>query len=806
MIRLFGVRHLSPMGAVQLERWIDACEPTAVLIEGPSDAGGMIPFLANESCRPPVAVLSFTEERPARSLLIPLAEYSPEWVAIRCGIARGATVRFMDLPAEVVLAPSSRPSPGESPEAAPDPTPPTPSGARRGADPWTALAARAGDPDADTWWERTFEHNAEPEAYRTAVLAFGSQLRSIEVDSPATERENLLREAYMRRVIRETLAEGHAAERVVVVCGAFHGDALLSDAPALGDREAAALPRTPCRHTVMPYSFELLSSQSGYGAGNHAPAYFQLLYESARAGDVRAVGPRLLARIAEALRARGHRASSAEVIEAARLAHAIAALHGDASAPTLRDLLDAALACLCRGEPARLEGVRAPVCIGVARGAAPIGVPRTLIQDDFDASLRALKLQEHREPGVRPVRGRAKLASRPALDLREDHRARTEETALRDRRASIFLHRTVTLELGFASLRRAESTELHRSERDAQSLDVRRGSFKEAWEAGWSPGLEIALIERAALGDSIEQAASQTLERALDRCATVTEAASIADAAMRCDLRAALDRAVSRASELAVDDHGFASVAAAARSLRDLTHHGSAREARLASLEPLIEQLALRGALLLPEACRVNDDGAEKIVEGMSDLQWVVRSTPLDDASAQDDAASREALRARWWRALDAVGDGDEAHPRCAGLADALRLEAGHLSDEQLDTRVFRRSSQGVAPDAVARYFEGLFSRNRIALLSRPGLWRSLSGFVDSLDEDAFARCLPGLRRAFCAFDTGQVRRVTEGLVALWSSSADESRELRAIADTRIDPEEVLALTEGLEGLADLDL
>ena len=143
MIQLFGVRHLSPMGAAQLERWIDAREPTAVLIEGPSDADGMIPFLARESCRPPVAILSFTEERPARSMLIPLAEYSPEWVAIRRGIARGAPVRFMDLPAEVMPAPRPADPRGDAREGAPGTPPP---GLSLPHDPRTAPSARPGGP------------------------------------------------------------------------------------------------------------------------------------------------------------------------------------------------------------------------------------------------------------------------------------------------------------------------------------------------------------------------------------------------------------------------------------------------------------------------------------------------------------------------------------------------------------------------------------------------------------------------------------------------------------------------------------
>src|SRR5215470_12770315 len=86
LARIFGVRHLSPAAAHHLETVLDALKPTAVLVEGPSDASDLIPHLVHRDTRPPLAVLAYTAKRPVRSILYPLAEYSPEWVALTWGV------------------------------------------------------------------------------------------------------------------------------------------------------------------------------------------------------------------------------------------------------------------------------------------------------------------------------------------------------------------------------------------------------------------------------------------------------------------------------------------------------------------------------------------------------------------------------------------------------------------------------------------------------------------------------------------------------------------------------------------------
>lgn len=801
--QIFGVRHLSPMGALQLERFIDEVEPTAIVIEGPADAEAMIPLLAHKQSRPPLAILSFTRARPVRSILYPLAAYSPEWIALRRGLQRKASVRFMDLPAEVFLA-DKAPQDDED-----DPSARAPARSDTEAyldDPYTAIATLTGEPDHDTWWERQFEHNDQPEAYRAAIFEFGAQLRAVRRDSGRRERETLVREAYMRRVLREVIAEGHAPEKIVVVCGAYHAPVLTAEEHAMTDAELRALARSECTHTIMPYSYPRLSAQSGYGAGNNAPAYYQVLFDQRRAGQPEHVGYRILSAIAGRLRARGMIRSSAEVIEAARLAHALAALNEHSHAPTLRDLLDGALSCLAYGDPLLLEACAREVVVGDEIGSVAPGVARTSIQDDFYRWMKDLRLEDYLKDKAQLVKGRAKDGEREALDLREDRRAASAASAMRDRNVSIFLHRLSALGIGFAKLEFSGSdVELTAEDASAGAgrWARRQSTFKETWRAQWTPDCEIALVESALRGDTIEVATVRALQEKLARCDALGDAAQLALTAMQCELQDAMNAAVARVRELGVDDGSFASIASAVRKLSDLTSYGSVRRVDLSPLEPLVAQLFLRATLLLPSTVRGDDAASRAVGEAMGDLQWVALTGTFADRAGD---GMDSALVERWWRALDQVADDDGAHGFCAGVANALLFERAKVSDEALDRRIALRISPGLDPSMVGHYFEGLASRNRMALLSRTLLWKSMTTFVEALDDDAFRRSVVGLRRAFGAFEVGEARRVAEMLAQIWGGDASVTREISTAVESRVDAAELRSLNDEIEGLDDLDL
>src|SRR5262249_28278273 len=104
-IHVFGVRHLSPGGAWHLRATLDAIPPKVVLIEGLADAGKLVAALTppRPGTRPPVAILAYTDSVPVRTLVYPLATYSPEYQAMVWAKENRARVEFIDLPSDVFL-------------------------------------------------------------------------------------------------------------------------------------------------------------------------------------------------------------------------------------------------------------------------------------------------------------------------------------------------------------------------------------------------------------------------------------------------------------------------------------------------------------------------------------------------------------------------------------------------------------------------------------------------------------------------------------------------------------------------------
>src|SRR5215510_14834103 len=156
-VNVFGVRHLSPGGAWHLRRYLDRVRPDVVLIEGLSDANELIPQVTRKGTKPPIALLAYTDSLPVRTLIYPLARYSPEFQAMCWAHEHDAGVEFIDLPSDVFLAlqdieqelrdKSRTQAPDTEPDQAPAPPAPVPASL------YEQCALRAGEPDYETYWE-----------------------------------------------------------------------------------------------------------------------------------------------------------------------------------------------------------------------------------------------------------------------------------------------------------------------------------------------------------------------------------------------------------------------------------------------------------------------------------------------------------------------------------------------------------------------------------------------------------------------------------------------------------------------------
>src|SRR3954468_8510362 len=225
------------------------------------------------------------------------------------------------------------------------------------------------------------------------------------------------------------------------------------------DDELASLRRRPSKFTLMPYSYFKLSSQSGYGAGNQAPAYYELLWEALERNDLAGLPSRYLSLVARNLRESGTHRSTAEVIEGVRLANTLSALK-DGLAPPLIDLPDSAVTLTGHGELLSVKDAIARVEVGTAIGELPKGVSRTSIQADFERELTRLKLEKYKTTVQQEL----------SLDLRENRQAKSVDSAFLDLNRSSFFHRLRVLGVQFV-------TELRTSQQSA--------TWAERWQLQW---------------------------------------------------------------------------------------------------------------------------------------------------------------------------------------------------------------------------------------------------------------------------------------------------------------------------------
>lgn len=725
---IFGIRHLSPAGAWHLRRLLDQVRPEMILVESPSDLTSQIPNLTRPETAPPIAILAYTKETPVRSILYPMAEYSPEYQAVLWAHEHGAECRFMDIPSDVFLALGSAARPETE-------------GEEDRFNVYRALDRHTGEDGHETFWERTMEHNSARDAYIQGAAAFGAQLRSVTAGREEDWPETLVRESYMRRQIEDAIRDGevrgYGPDRIVAVTGAYHVEGLRT-VPPMTDEEIRALPRREAGRTLMPYSYYRLSSRSGYGAGNRAPAYYSLVWEELNREESGWAAQCYLTRIARYQREQGTFVSPAQVIEGVRLACSLAEMRGGGT-PALRDLRDAAVTCLGGGSFSAVSRAFADTEIGTAIGSLPDGVSRTSVQEDFYRQLKDLKLEKYRALTEQDL----------GLDLRENRMVKSEKAAFLDLERSFFLHRLSVLGVSFAR---------------NQKVSQDNATWAEHWVLRWTPEAEIELVESALKGDTIIQAVSFQMKERVEEAGSLARIAQVIEDAFTCGMAGELQYATSALQAMAVDAAALEELAATARRLSVVIQYGTIRRLVPAPLEPILEQIFLRSCLILPGACVCDDGGARVIGEAVEHLNSAALAHEFLDTEL-------------WLDTLERIAGRDDLNTRLSGLAAAILLERGAMDSQRLDLEVHRRLSKGVPAQLGAGWFEGLAMKNRYALIARLSLWKSLDDYLSQLDDEEFKRALVFLRRAFADFAAGEKDDIAENLGELWELNGRQVSE-----------------------------
>ncbi|MFF9050503.1 DUF5682 family protein [Streptomyces erythrochromogenes] len=739
---LLGVRHHGPGSARAVRSALDAARPAAVLIEGPPEGDALLELAADPGMRPPVALLAHAADDPGRAAFWPLADFSPEWVAIRWAQEAGVPVRFMDLPAAHSLAASGEP---DADHAEPD--------AVR-LDPLAVLAETAGYDDPERWWEDVVEHRGTGGAGEEALGAFealGEAMAALrETYGDGGHRRDLVREAYMRqrmRAARREFGDGYA-----VVCGAWHVPALRARTTVAADKALlTGLAKVKVETTWVPWTHRRLARAGGYGAGITSPGWYAHLF-SARDRPVE----RWLTKVAGLLREEDRQVSSAHVIEAVRLAETLAAMRGR-PLPGLTETLEAVRAVMCDGSDVPLALIEDRLVVGDVLGEVPDAAPVVPLQRDLTRQQRSLRLKA--EAQERELE----------LDLRKDT----------DAAKSLLLHRLRLLGIGWGTPTASRSS---------------TGTFRETWRLRWEPELSVRVAEAGIWGTTVLAAATAKAEADAAGAEELGEITALAERCLLAGLSEALPAVLRALADRAALDTDVARLAKALPALARSLRYGDVRGTDATALGAVAAGLAERICVALPPACAAGLD-ADAAAELRGHVDGVHTAVGLL-------ADSGDGLRERWSAVLRTLAGRDTVPGVIRGRAARLLLDDGRLEAEETARLMGLALSPAASPADAAGWIEGFAggsSGGGTLLVHDDRLLGLIDGWLVGVPDRAFTDVLPLLRRTFGAYEPGVKRTLGELVRRGPAASAGAARAMGSAPEgfaPDLDPERADAVTE----------
>lgn len=772
-----------------LEHLADPETVTPVALAGAGE-GGRLSFYPFADFSPELAAVRWARNRGVEVVCCDLPLGDPRWSAGALGPVRereGSEAVRPEADAPLGATGALDAGPGASPDPAPG------DGTTRVRRSYAeALAAAGTGRDGDDLWDRAVEVLAPgcaPDAVRRAALGVGWALRA----DAAVPAADLAREERMRQVIASASADGR---RVAAVIGAFHAPALIASTEADAGAEAGAGtagvsgatgraavpseaaprgagPRTWGSGTdaagvwaagragedgaaategsavtsLVPYSFDLLDSRSGYPAGIRDPLWQQAVLTAA--GDperIREAAADAVTGLCREMRRGGHTAGTGEAAETLRLACDLAALRG-LPAPGRGELLEAVTTVLGQGEPLgrgrALARALEAVFVGTARGRISPHAPRSGLGPSVEAELAELRLPRPDDPDRRDLR----------LDpLRSPL----------DGRREVLLQRLLVIGASYGEPLDVASTG------DGTALGTR-------WRLTWTPSVPARLDLAGVRGVTAAQAAAGTLaatarHEAAEGGPTPAQILTGLTAAARCGLPELVEARLDEASVVLPDSADLPELLQALDLLEGLRrgHYPDTMQDARTTAGALTEELLEAAVRSLPGLAG-SDSGA--------------------DAGALVALADRTAARHLGLRLDRALAElAAEGSPLIQGAALAVRVLLDLDDAAGLGERTAGWIDGATAPDtrrALAKRLAGLLTAAGPLLQASPDALAALMDRVDALADQDFLDRLPALRGGFDTLAPAARDRllttVTERLGDRLDLSLDAPPELLAL-------------------------
>ncbi|MFF1451936.1 DUF5682 family protein [Streptomyces sp. NPDC058274] len=814
---LLGVRHHGPGSARAVRAALEEARPRVVLIEGPPEADALIPLAAEAGMRPPVALLAHAVDEPGRSAFWPLAEFSPEWVAIRWAVEHGVPARFIDLPATHTLAwgreevrqeGSAAPPPGDLIEDAPtEPTSDLTSDPSSAPTPGSAMDP-SGEPDGTARADRVdggkWGHTGEGEPDRTGEGEPGrvgerqtEPAREADPEGPSGESGTADLDEAVRvdplAVLAETAGYDDPErwwEDVVEHRGGAGTDAFAPFA-ALGEAMAALREtygsgghdRDLVREAYM--RLQVRAAQREFGddvavvcGAWHVPALHEKRPVAADRALLKGL-PKVKADMTwvpwthrRLSRASGYGAGidspgwyghlfSVRDRPIERWMTKVAGLLRDedrlvSSAHVIEAVRLADTLAAMRGRP--LPGLSETTDAVRAVMCEGSDVPLALVHDRLVVG-DVLGEVPDSAPAVPLQRDLARLQRR--LRCKPEPLERELELDLRketDAGRSRLLHRLRLLGVDWG-----EPTASRGS----------TGTFRETWRLRWEPELAVRVAEAGVWGTTVLSAATAKAESDAVAARSLADVTALAERCLLAELPDALPVVMRVLADRAALDADVGHLAQALPALVRSLRYGDVRGTDTHALTEVAAGLAERIFVGLPPACAALDAEAAEEMRGHVDaVQGAVGLLGEARAEAGSEpepgqARGGEAIRDRWHSVLRVLSGRDAVPGVIRGRVVRLLLDDGELAQDEAARLMGLVLSPGTAPADAAAWIEGFVgggSGGGMLLVHDERLLGLVDAWLTGVPADAFTDVLPLLRRTFSAYETG-VRRTLGELV-----------------------------------------
>ncbi len=694
-ISVFGIRHHGPGSAKSLLKALEQMEPDCILIEGPPEANEIISLASHETMKPPVAILVYLPDNPKKAVVYPFAVFSPEWQAIQFGLKNNIPVSFIDLPQYYQLKAIDEESVLINDEQE----------SKAMADPFSILAQISGYSDGEMWWDNFVENRSTDLQIFPAMAEIITELRK-ELKRPFEKRENQ-REAYMRKMLKKAEKDGY--KKIAVVCGAWHVPALNNKFSNEDEKILKDLKKTKTKSTWIPWTHSRLSFYSGYGAGIESPGWYYHLWTVKENVVIN-----WFAKVSNLLREKDIDVSSAHLIEAARLAEALAIIR-DKHLVGLTELNEATKSVICFGSDIPLKLIADKLIVGYELGEVPTGTPMTPIQQDFLSLLKSYRLKT--ELNIKEIN----------LDLRKEN----------DLDKSYLLHRLIILDINWGKLK-------------LNPLN-KKGSFHEIWDLEWKPEFFIQMVEAGIWGNTIYDAANSYAINRAKNAANLAELTSLLEIALLANIPDALEKIMMKLQEESSLSTDIEQLMSSVPPMVNVMRYGNVRKTDSEMVKKVLDGLVFRICIGLPNAC--------------SSINYEVSVLILNKIIKFNDALrllQDQEYLGIWYKTLSQLSEMENINGVISGYSCRLLFDNQILEMEVLETKISFALSVTSDIGNASNWLEGFLKGSGLLLIHNEKLLNLIDNWVLSLTEENFLSILPIVRRNFSDFSNAEKRQIGE--------------------------------------------